>query len=141
MTGRNMRFLILFLTIVAGFAAVSNAQTAPKAYKFAEFGKMSQADVKEKMEGFLVELAKDRSPQGYIITYGSPRAIAARRKQLTNSITFSNPDPTRMTYIDGGPEKTVRTIMWIVPPGAEPPTPSAMGVQGVQTGAPGHNTH
>jgi len=123
MTYPKVRFLSLFLAILAGFAAVSEAQTEPKAYKFAEFGKMSQAGVKKKMDGFLIELAKDRSTQGYIINYGSPKTIAARRKQLTNSITFSVPDPTRMTFVDGGPEKTIRTVMWIVPPGAKPPVP------------------
>lgn len=118
---------VLFSSMfLAGFAigvfGQNETNTQPKAYKFTEFGKMSQSGVKEKVDGLLRELAKNRSAQGYIINYGTPKAIAARRKQITNSFTFTHLD-LRMTFVDGGFEKNVRTVMWIVPPGATPPTP------------------
>ena len=110
----------VFILVLAG---ISLAQSGPKAIRFAEFGPMSQKDVKTKVDGLLKEMSKDRSCQGYIITYGSTKAIAARHRQITNSITFLRLDPLRLTFVDGGFEKKVRTVMWIVPAGAEPPTP------------------
>jgi hypothetical protein len=74
------------------------------------------------MDSYLEEFRKDPSAQGYIITYGSPKAIAARRKQISNSVTHM-PEDLRVTFVDGGFEKTVRTVMWIVPAGAKPPIP------------------
>ena len=120
-----MRFrrAILALPIVLVLAFVVSGQTEPKAFKFAEFGPMSQAGVKQKMDSFLKELTKNVSAQGYIINYGNPKAIAARRRQITNSMTFLYLDPTRITFVDGPAEKQVRTALWIVPPGTNPPTP------------------
>jgi hypothetical protein len=111
------------LALAACVVAQDATKTAPQPTKFAEFGKMSQAGVKEKMDGFLVELAKDQSAQGYIINSGSPKQISARRMQIMHSITFLKFDSLRITFVDGFPEKTMRTVMWIVPPGAAPPTP------------------
>jgi hypothetical protein len=117
-----MRLLILSVIFVIGMSGPAPAQTEPKPYKFAEFGPMSQAGVKTKMDGFL-ELVKDRFAQGFIIIYGTPKAIAARKKQITHSMTFLYQDPPRITIVEGGFEKTIRTVMWIVPAGATPPKP------------------
>ena len=111
------------IAVIFAIAAIAGGQTVPTAYKFAEFGPMSQAGVKKKMDSFLIELAKDPASQGYILTYGTPKAIAARRRQIANSITFLRQDPLRITFVEGGFEKTLRTVMWIVPAGAKPPTP------------------
>ena len=118
-----MRTTILipaFILVLAGFTL---AQTEPKAIKFAEFGPMSQKAVKAKVDSYFQAFRQDPTAQGYIITYGSPKAIAARRKQITNSIISSMPEDLRITFVDGGLAKTVRTVMWIVPQGATPPTP------------------
>ena len=118
-----MRSLILIFLLILGLASVSAAQTEPKAYKFAEFGPLSQAGVKTKLQSFVLALANDPTAKGYIIDYGTPKAIAARRTQLTRSYTWLKLDPSRITFVDGPPEKKIRTFMWIVPPGASPPTP------------------
>jgi hypothetical protein len=118
---------ILFSFFVFVLAARTLGQdaskTSPEPIKFAEFGKMSQAGVKEKMVAFRSKLHDDPTSQGYIINYGTPRAIAARRKQIVDSVTWLDLDPSRITFVDGTPEKTIRTVMWNVPPGAMPPVP------------------
>jgi hypothetical protein len=121
----KMRVLAIFLATLIGFVAASSGQAGAKAYPFAEFGPMSQAGVKAKMQGFLRELASKPDTQGYVIDYGTPRAIAARRKQITRSVTFLQLDPSRITFVDGPPKRGIKilTVMWIVPPGATPPTP------------------
>jgi hypothetical protein len=118
-----MRTTILIPAIVLIVAGITFAQSEPKAIKFAEFGPISQRGVKAKMDSFFDEIRKGPLAQGYIITYGSPKAVSARRKQITNSIMMSMPEDLRLTFIDGGFEKAVRTVIWIVPAGAEPPTP------------------
>jgi hypothetical protein len=113
-------FLIpAFILVLAGIAF---AQPEPKAIKFAEIRTMSQKAIKATMDNYLEEFRRDSSAQGYIITYGSPKAISARRKQITSSIT-SMPEDLRLTFVDGGFRRTVRTVVWIVPAGAKPPIP------------------
>jgi len=115
-----MAMICGFILVAAGF---TGSQTQSKAYKFAEFGPMSQTQVKKKVDGFLLELAKDPASQGYIINYGTPRAITLRRRQITRSIDFLKYDPVRITFVDGPTEKKIRTQFWIVPAGATPPAP------------------
>jgi hypothetical protein len=118
-----MRTTILISAFILLLAGIAYTQSKSEAYKFAEFGPMSQTGVKAKMDGFLMEMSKDRSRQGYIFIYGTAKAIAARRKQITNTMPSHTPDPSRITFVDMSAEKKVRTVMWIVPPGAAPPTP------------------
>jgi hypothetical protein len=92
--------------------------------KVDEFGKLTNDEVKARVQNFYVELANNPSSQGYIINYGTPAQIAARRKQITNAITFLKLDPSRVTFVDGGDTgEGPKTKFWLVPPGANPPTP------------------
>jgi hypothetical protein len=118
-----MRNRILIPAFILVFAGLAFSQAEPKAIKFAEFGPMSQAGVKAKVDAFVLELRNQPSAQGYVILYGTPKAIRARRKQITNSMSFLYQDPSRITFVDVKSEKKVRTVMWIVPAGAKPPTP------------------
>jgi hypothetical protein len=88
------------------------------------FGKLSNDEVKARVQNFYTQLANDPTAQGYIIIYGTPREIAARRKQITNAITFLKLDPSRVTIVEGGDKGTgPETHFWMVPPGATPPAP------------------
>jgi hypothetical protein len=96
----------------------------PIAREVDTFGPLSNDDVKARVQNFYTELANNPNAQGYIITYGTPAQIAARRRQITNAITFLKLDPSRVTFVDGGDKGTgVETHFWIVPPGATPPQP------------------
>jgi len=88
------------------------------------FGKLSNDEVKARVQTFYATLANDPTAQGYIIIYGTPKEIAARRKQITNAITFLKLDPSRVTIVEGGDKGTgPETHFWVVPPGATPPAP------------------
>lgn len=88
------------------------------------FGPLSNDDVKARVQSFYTQLANNPNAQGYIITYGTPKEIAARRLQITKAITFLKLDPSRVTFVDGGNKGTgVETHFFIVPPGVTPPTP------------------
>ena len=91
-----------------------------------EFGKLSNDDVKARIENFYVtQLNNNPTAQGYIITYGTTKQIAAREKQIRDAIRFLRQDPSRVTFVqsvtDAGGD--VRTVLWLVPAGATPPTP------------------
>jgi hypothetical protein len=103
---------------VAGVAA------PPPVQEVDTFGPLSNDDVKARVQNFYVQLANNPNSQGYIINYGTPKQIAARRAQITKAITFLKLDPSRVTFVDGPPHGAeVETHFYLVPPGATPPTP------------------
>ena len=96
----------------------------PQAQEVDTFGPLSNDDVKARVQNFYVQLANNPNSQGYIINYGTPKQIAARRAQITKAITFLKLDPSRVTFVDGPPHGAqVETHFYLVPPGATPPTP------------------
>lgn len=111
-------FLILILMCSTAFAQTEQNQ---EARKFFEFGKISKSLLKEKLEAFYTELKKDSSSQGYIINHGTDKEVAKREKEIRDSINFRD-DAPRLTFIRGD-KKELLTQIWIVPKGAEPPTP------------------
>ena len=98
----------------------------PKARLIDEFGKLPDDEVKARIESLYRELANNPGSQGYIINYGTDREIANRERQIRKAIDFLRLDASRVTLVRGGanPNGTgVWTKVWIVPPGADNPTP------------------
>ena len=123
-----MRILFLILIVMSSVAFAqteenTEPQETPKAIKFDEFEKATNGYVKMKMDAFFVELSNNPAAQGYIINYGTDREIAKREKQIRNSITFRRYDVSRITLVRGGNREVIKTDLWLVPPGAESPTP------------------
>lgn len=119
-------FLILILT-----SSVAYAQTKEiimpmevSSYKLDEFQKATNGYVKMKMEMFFERLKNNPEAEGVIINYGTAREIAKREKQIRVSIIFRKYDAQRITFVRGGFRQVIKTELWIVPPGAVPPTPS-----------------
>lgn len=95
-------------------------------HNFDEFGKLSNDDVKARIQNLYIELGNDPNAQGYIIIYGTEKEIAARERQVQEAIRFLSLDSKRLTIIRRGanPRGTgVWSVVWIVPPGAELPIP------------------
>jgi len=98
--------------------------TRPQATLIDEFGKAPNDDVKARVDNFYIQLNNNPSAQGYIINYGTPAEIKARRAQIMKAITFRKYDPNRVTFVDGGDTGAgVNTKFWLVPAGADNPTP------------------
>lgn len=128
--GGNVTATLEIGGVQADCGCVTNAsETAPyaaikKPTEVDTFGKLTNDEVKARVQNFYTQLANDPTAQGYIINYGTPKEIAARRKQITNAITFLKLDPSRVTFVDGGDKGTgIETHFWMVPPGANPPQP------------------
>lgn len=91
-----------------------------------EFGALVDDDVKARVDGFYSQLNQNPNAQGYIINYGTPAQIKARRAQIMKAINRPGTgyDASRVTFIDGpNTGEGIKTKFSIVPPGATPPAP------------------
>jgi hypothetical protein len=90
-----------------------------------EFGRLSNDEIRAKLDFFFAELANNPSDMGYIINYGTSREIAARERLIINHINFRRFDRTRITIVSGGSSPTgqVNTRLYRVPIGADNPNP------------------
>ncbi|MEZ5425993.1 MAG: hypothetical protein R2747_07005 [Pyrinomonadaceae bacterium] len=97
----------------------------PKSVKVDEFNKAVNDEVKARIQNFYeTYLNSNPDNHGYIINYGTPREVARREKQISDAIRFLRFDPSRVTMVNGGDRGNgIETTFWIVPPGAENPTP------------------
>lgn len=119
----NAVFWGLSVFVLVGFAQTAENQNKPEANKIAEFEMATDGYVKMMMDSYFIELSNNPASQGYIINYGLLRDLARRRTQFLKSIKFRNYDATRMTFVDSGFRPKIKSELWIVPPGAENPTP------------------
>ncbi|HEY8561302.1 MAG TPA: hypothetical protein VIL74_13075 [Pyrinomonadaceae bacterium] len=91
-----------------------------------EFGTLPNDEVRARIDAFFVALGNEPNAQGYIINYGTDREIARREALIRNHINFRKYDASRITFVRGGANPNgagVHTRLWLVPPGAQPPTP------------------
>ena len=92
--------------------------------RFDEFGPLANDDVRGRLDNYFVELQNNPAAQGYIINYGSARDIQRREALIRNHIRFRNFDASRITLVRGGDRgEGIRTILFVVPAGAQAPTP------------------
>jgi hypothetical protein len=96
----------------------------PTATLVDEYGKLSNDDVKARIDGFYTQLNNDPTSHGYIIVYGTPAQIKAARAQINKAISFRKYDPSRVTIVEGPPQgDEVHVKLYLVPAGAENPAP------------------
>ncbi len=99
-------------------------QDVPKPRQVDTFGNIPNDDVKARVDNFYIELNNEPNSQGYIISYGTDKEIARREKQIRDAIKFRKYEPSRVTFVRGGDRGSgVETTFWVVPAGAQPPTP------------------
>ena len=114
-----------------------NPQPSSNAEKFDEFGKIPDGELKARMSQLYTSLANDQKLKGYILIYGSPKVIASEKARIKNIIGNFKLDSSRVIFKDAGFDTAVKTEfwliqgddknklktkIWIVPPGAKPPT-------------------
>lgn len=88
------------------------------------FGPLSNDDVKARIDSLYIDLNNDPTSRAVIINYGSAKEIARREKQIRDAIKFLKQDASRVTLVRGGDNGSgVETVIFIVPAGADEPTP------------------
>jgi hypothetical protein len=93
--------------------------------RFDDFGKLPNDEVRARMDALFVALGNQPNAQAYLIDYGTDEEITAREKLLRNHIGFRKYDASRISFVRCGANALgagARTVIWIVPPGAEPPS-------------------
>ena len=113
-------FFIFVLTFSVSFA---QAQEKKEPVKFFEFEKISDKLLKEKFIEY--KNALKPNAQGFIINYGTKKEILKREKQLQKQMAevFRGYEPSRITFVRNENSGKTRTVLWIVPEGAEKPKP------------------
>ena len=97
---------------------------APEAVLTDTFGKLSNDDIKSRLDNFFAELQNNPNNQGYVINYGTDREIAAREKVITSFIAMRKFDRSRITLVRGGDTgEGPTTKLYRIPPGAANPAP------------------
>ena len=102
---------------------------AAKARKMDEFPYLRGANLEAvRLDNVAIELQNDPTSKGHIIFYrgrkGLAGAIQAWTKQTVGHLLKRGVDKARITSVDGGYKETGLMEIWIVPEGAELPTPS-----------------
>ena len=85
-----------------------------------DFGNLTHGNVKARIDAFIAELQNRRASQGYIVNYGSVKSIAVRKRDIIDHLNYRGYDLSRIVFVNGGFEKTIRTKFWVVPSGANP---------------------
>ncbi len=76
------------------------------------------------MDVFFTELNNDPNAMGYIFTFGSPRRVAEVERKIRANLKWRKFDSSRITFVNGGGRSKKPTIeFWLVPIGADIPTP------------------
>ncbi len=116
-------FLILIVFSFTAFAQTEENVETPEAVKITEFGKVTNGYIKMELDNLYVQLQNNPSATAYVINFGSAREVARVEKLIRNQIRLRRYDASRLVFINGGKADELLTQFWIVPAGAEPPTP------------------
>lgn len=102
----------------------AGVQERPRPQKVDEFGTQKDDEVKARVDNFYIQLNNDPTSRGVIINYGTPAQIKHRRGQIMKAINFRKYDLSRITFVDGGNTQGGEySKFWVVPTGADAPTP------------------
>lgn len=99
-------------------------------------------DTKARLDNLAIELQNNPTSTGYIIVYSGTNSRAGQADRLIARakdylVTTRGIDASRLTVINGGYRDTDYFELWVVPQGAQPPTPTPTATQG----APAPETH
>lgn len=133
-----MRKLFIVCLVLLAFSIPNFAQEilqsedfqSEKSEKIDEFGQVSECDLGARLDHLLITLQEKASAKGYIINYQGKDVLPARyesnliERRIRNYLRLRNFDLSRLILIDGGFREEQATEIWVVPGGAEPPTPT-----------------
>jgi hypothetical protein len=105
-----------------------HAEVPVRPRKFDEYGKLKPNDEKARLDNYVVELNRDPSARGVIVTYrgpGGPANEAQRRADFVRHymVDVRGFDASRLDFIvaDGIRDAGAWTELWVAPAGSAPP--------------------
>jgi hypothetical protein len=95
---------------------------------FDEYGDIPFEDEQARLDNIAIELQNDPTASGYLICYGGRAGYegeAQRRCERAREYISKvrGVAPERLVTVDGGFREDLAVFMWVVPPGATPPSP------------------
>lgn len=119
-------FLISIVMVSFTFAQRENATNSsekPNAALLEEFAAVPNGQIRSYLDNFFYTLQQNPTAKGYIFVYGKKTDVAKRERLYRNHITFRKFDPSQIKFGKGKIGTELKTQLWIVPEGAEPPKP------------------
>jgi hypothetical protein len=97
--------------------------------KFDEFPNIKFDDEKARLDNFAIQLQNEPGSRGYILVYSSPRDHAGDAQKRANRardylVGTRGLDANRIVTLLGGQRGAQTVELWLVPNGANPPTPT-----------------
>jgi hypothetical protein len=97
-----------------------------------EFGEIQRDDEKARLDNFAIALQNEPGATGYVIVYAgrtSRAGYAQRRANFARDylVNTRGIEASRIVTLDGGFRESVSVELWVVPPGATPPSPYGSG--------------
>ena len=126
-----LKLIGFFLALLAVIpSALAQIPLKPKAHKLIELGDTHADDEMAYLDLLAEALGKDPSSRGYLVAYSNSRMapgdllmrIYGYRDYLVNKRGIES---TRIEIVPGGVKDKLYTELWLVPPGAEAPTPDS----------------
>lgn len=97
-------------------------------HKFDEYYDIARNDEKARLDNYAIELQRDPTSQGYVIVYPSrkakPNQAQARSQRIVDYLVNTRGIDTHHLTVTMGPAREDWLFeLWVVPAGAQPPTP------------------
>lgn len=112
-------YLLLLLNLQICFG-----QEKPKAVLVDEFGETYCDELSARIDAFYREIISAQNSKGYIIVYGDKnKPLEKYLNELSTKeiIIFSKYDMSRIVFLHGIDNETIKTQFWLVPAGADKP--------------------
>lgn len=85
--------------------------------------KATEKEIQNEIENLFLRLYNNPSTTAYLLTYGTTSKIEKREKIMKSVIRNGRYDGSRVIFMSSNKEKELRTEIYLVPQGVEPPTP------------------
>lgn len=129
---RTLLLTLLLALVCFGQATdeTSLRQNTKNPIKVDDFGRTGDCETGGRLDNFLVRIQENPDATGYIITYQGKNAlpaayeVSAYERIIRNHLAFRNFDASRVTFLNGGFREDLSTELWLVPSGANEPTPT-----------------
>lgn len=94
---------------------------------FDQFGDIKFEDEKARLDNFAIQLINYKEQRGSIIVFAGRQTYANEARERLNRaknylVKIRNIDPNQVTTIDGGYREDFQIYLYIIPPGADPPS-------------------
>ena len=126
----NARLSVLGFNLDCSAQCTTQVPLRVEPRKFDEFGDIARDDEKARLDNFAIQLQQEPEAQGYIFVYGGtgrrirPDYVQKRTARVKDYlINTRGMDARRITILEGPARAEPTVELWVVPPGAAPPSP------------------